>query len=205
MALSFNLGYQESISVHPTKRQNFAGKVYSNFPNIWEWLISYIVKIQIHHDVYCLNVLSWHLNIRNISYPLTLSTFRIITSWKKQSSLSNFQSSPSKVLSGWTDYLYCKIGSKRILYRKHLKEASRPGVTSPSLVNMHHISIITSNAGFIWNETHHHHHHHLLHNYRHPSISTKSITALDPSPLLQACHSMKKKFSVTLLCLIVIS
>ena len=39
MALSFNLGYQESISVHPTRRQNFAGKVYPNFPNIWEWLI----------------------------------------------------------------------------------------------------------------------------------------------------------------------
>ena len=39
MALSYNLGYQESISVHPTRRQNFAGKVYSNFPNIWEWVI----------------------------------------------------------------------------------------------------------------------------------------------------------------------
>ena len=39
MALSYNLSYQESISVHPTRRQNFAGKPYSNFPNIWEWLI----------------------------------------------------------------------------------------------------------------------------------------------------------------------
>ena len=39
MALSYNLGYQQSISVHPTRRQNFAGKPYSNFPNIWEWLI----------------------------------------------------------------------------------------------------------------------------------------------------------------------
>ena len=39
MALSYNLGYQESISVHPTRRQNFAGKVYSNFPNIWKWVI----------------------------------------------------------------------------------------------------------------------------------------------------------------------
>ena len=39
MALSYNLGYQESISVHPTRHQNFAGKVYSNFPNIWEWLL----------------------------------------------------------------------------------------------------------------------------------------------------------------------
>ena len=39
MALSYNLGYQEIISVHPTRRQIFAGKPYSNFPNIWEWLI----------------------------------------------------------------------------------------------------------------------------------------------------------------------
>ena len=39
MALSYNLGYQESISVHPTRRQIFAGKPYSTFPNIWEWLI----------------------------------------------------------------------------------------------------------------------------------------------------------------------
>ena len=51
MALSFNLGYQESISVHPTRRQNFAGKPYSNFPNIWQWLIwrshaSWYVKLE---------------------------------------------------------------------------------------------------------------------------------------------------------------
>ena len=32
MALSYNLGYQESISVHPTCRQIFAGKPYSTFP-----------------------------------------------------------------------------------------------------------------------------------------------------------------------------
>ena len=44
MALSFNLGYQESISVHPTRRPNFAGKVYSNFPNIWQWLICSILE-----------------------------------------------------------------------------------------------------------------------------------------------------------------
>ena len=40
MALSYNLGYQESISVHPTRRQIFAGKPYLTFPNIWEWLVS---------------------------------------------------------------------------------------------------------------------------------------------------------------------
>ena len=44
MALSYNLGYQESISVHPTRRQNFAGKPYSIFPNIWEWLIYVIIS-----------------------------------------------------------------------------------------------------------------------------------------------------------------
>ena len=40
MALSYNLGYQESILVHPTRRQIFAGKPYSTFPNIWQWVIS---------------------------------------------------------------------------------------------------------------------------------------------------------------------
>ena len=39
MALSYDLGYQESISVHPTRRQIFAGKPYSTFPNMWQWLI----------------------------------------------------------------------------------------------------------------------------------------------------------------------
>ena len=39
MALSYNLGYQESITVHPTRRQIFAGKPYSTFPNIWEWVL----------------------------------------------------------------------------------------------------------------------------------------------------------------------
>ena len=39
MELSYNLGYQESISVHLTRRQIFAGKPYSTFPNIWEWLL----------------------------------------------------------------------------------------------------------------------------------------------------------------------
>ena len=38
MALSYNLGYQESISVHPTSRQLV-------FPNIWEWLISWFSGI----------------------------------------------------------------------------------------------------------------------------------------------------------------
>ena len=39
MALSYNLGYQESISVHLTRRQIFAGKPYFTFWNIWEWVI----------------------------------------------------------------------------------------------------------------------------------------------------------------------
>ena len=36
MALSYNLAYQESISVHPTRRQIFAGKPYLN----GDWTIS---------------------------------------------------------------------------------------------------------------------------------------------------------------------
>ena len=39
MALSYNLGYQEIILVHPTRRQIFAGKPYSTFWNIWEWVV----------------------------------------------------------------------------------------------------------------------------------------------------------------------
>ena len=39
MTLSYNLAYQEIISLHPTRRQIFAGKPYSTFPNIWEWLL----------------------------------------------------------------------------------------------------------------------------------------------------------------------
>ena len=55
MALSYNLGYQESISVHPTRRQNFAGKPYSTFPNISEWVIltSNLVKNQF--SLFCLS------------------------------------------------------------------------------------------------------------------------------------------------------
>ena len=53
MALSYNLGYQESISVQPTRRQIFAGKPYSTFPNIWEWLIYcfelYVLKLNKEH------------------------------------------------------------------------------------------------------------------------------------------------------------
>ena len=45
MALSYNLDYQESISVHPTRRQNFAGKPYSTFWNIWEWVICTLTTV----------------------------------------------------------------------------------------------------------------------------------------------------------------
>ena len=39
MALSYNLAYQKIISVHPTRRQIFAGKTDSTFWNIWQWVI----------------------------------------------------------------------------------------------------------------------------------------------------------------------
>ena len=45
MALSYNLGYQESLSVHPTRCQIFAGKPYWTFPNIWQWLIYELIVI----------------------------------------------------------------------------------------------------------------------------------------------------------------
>ena len=39
MALSYNLAYQEIISVHYTRCQIFAGKTDSTFWNIWQWVI----------------------------------------------------------------------------------------------------------------------------------------------------------------------
>ena len=52
MALSYNLGYQESISVHPTRRQIFAGKSDSTFWNIWEWVI--LLYIVDHNAIWVL-------------------------------------------------------------------------------------------------------------------------------------------------------
>ena len=51
MALSYNLGYQEIISVHPTRRQIFAGKTDSTFLNIWQWVISGAVVDRISKTV----------------------------------------------------------------------------------------------------------------------------------------------------------
>ena len=42
MALSYNLAYQENISVHPTRRQIFAGKPDSTFYNILDLLIAIV-------------------------------------------------------------------------------------------------------------------------------------------------------------------
>ena len=49
MALSYNLGYQESILAHPTRRQIFAGKTDSTFWN-WEW-VTYLQGWQIYIGV----------------------------------------------------------------------------------------------------------------------------------------------------------
>ena len=49
MALSYNLGYQESISVHPTRRPIFAGKPYSTFPNIWQWVIFVLFQLLMYN------------------------------------------------------------------------------------------------------------------------------------------------------------
>ena len=76
MALSYNLGYQESISVHPTRRQNFAGKVYSNFPNIWEWLISIFGPSS---PVHLRNIFRWGKSTRSLTNrsPRTSQAYRV--------------------------------------------------------------------------------------------------------------------------------
>ena len=58
MALSYNLAYQEIISVHPTRRQIFADKSDSVFWNIWQWVIYKLINIlkykckdRPHHDL----------------------------------------------------------------------------------------------------------------------------------------------------------
>ena len=40
MTLSYHLGYLETILVHPTRRQSFAGKLDSTFYNIWDLVIT---------------------------------------------------------------------------------------------------------------------------------------------------------------------
>ena len=50
--LSYNLAYQEIISVHPTRRQIFAGKTDSTFWNIWQWVIPDILGLSKQIRVY---------------------------------------------------------------------------------------------------------------------------------------------------------
>ena len=76
MALSYNLGYQESISVHSTRRQIFAGKPYSTFPNIWEWLISSV----------CVS-----------SRPTTLTTWTTRTTWTTWTTWTIWTSCPTSI------------------------------------------------------------------------------------------------------------
>ena len=115
MALSYNLGYQESISVHPTRRQNFAGKVYSNFPNIWEWLIycwysSYIhilpfFPAQRKRQLHGLNC-KWNVSLNSQFWSISTTTFLqnynitvlkgCLTQRPKKSKLSGWQLSTRK-------------------------------------------------------------------------------------------------------------
>ena len=44
MTLSYHLGCLETILVHPTWRENFAGKLHSNFYNIWDLVVSILHK-----------------------------------------------------------------------------------------------------------------------------------------------------------------
>ena len=93
MALSFNLGYQESISVHPTRRQNFAGKVYSNFPNIWQWVILSMAILSLSYSQRQCKYVS------TIKYALkTLTLWDLQMNWLPSSQLSAQQSFDSKVV-----------------------------------------------------------------------------------------------------------
>ena len=60
MTLSYNSAYQEIILAHPTRRQIFAGKPYSTFPNIWEWLI-----YNLHPERYLNLVVAVHIFLDN--------------------------------------------------------------------------------------------------------------------------------------------
>ena len=55
MVLSYNLAYQEINSVHPTRRQILAGKPYSTFWNIWEWVIYRHICLMIHQKTHQTN------------------------------------------------------------------------------------------------------------------------------------------------------
>ena len=67
MALSYNLAYQESISVHPTRRQIFAGKTDSTFWNIWQWVI-FKLKNNICTYVSCpkYGIFVWKTSLRSL-------------------------------------------------------------------------------------------------------------------------------------------
>ena len=97
MALSYNLGYQEIISVHPTRHQIFAGKPYSTFPNIWEWVI-YIFNFNFQKlDLKVLNLINfliWQKQVR-ICWARKLNSFqpRIFSAqWEREGKIKvNFE------------------------------------------------------------------------------------------------------------------
>ena len=84
MALSYNLGYQESISVHPTRRQIFAGKPYWTFPNIWEWLILFFSTSASLEPSYVLRALGAEEDMAHSSIRSYV--------WKPLSTLTNISS-----------------------------------------------------------------------------------------------------------------
>ena len=93
MALSYNLGYQESISVHPTRLQIFAGKPYSTFPNIWEWVI---------YQSYMLLIIQWWLlgNYYNLKVVMNLETTKSLACQVTlENSFFSFSSSLSTLIA----------------------------------------------------------------------------------------------------------
>ena len=90
MTLSYNLAYQEIISVHPTRRQIFAGKPYSTFPNIWEWVIFWLrfiltcfeaCSLALSYNLAYQEIISVHPTRSQIFAGKTDSTFWNIWQW----------------------------------------------------------------------------------------------------------------------------
>ena len=133
MALSYNLGYQESISVHPTRRQIFAGKPYSIFPNIWEWLIlrdtSKVNSCHYHHgqgrkDVRL--IIIWFSKERNrlVIYISLLCTYRSHF-FHQQASPSYLQIEPEMKAGRifWSSLFWPQFALCTESYRFHIRNS----------------------------------------------------------------------------------
>ena len=90
------LVYQEIISVHPTRRQIFAGKTDLTFPNIWQWVICTFI----HSN-----------NAYHKSHQSYIGTSRNIF-WKKRR--RSAQTSTTTTTSKQTFRLYIRIQTLKV-------------------------------------------------------------------------------------------